>query len=187
MGIADKLQDLDEAILDGFYQKKSDKIEDRWGISCFRLAWYVEWSVVAFLSSLAVLWYVTGWPKLGIVMLFWFGSTSLVQMSRLQRLDASRDQFVKYGLMNPERRFWWAGFSRIIFAIIGTLMGTGLFIHGVSSVIVGAFSWADWPDFMFLALFFASSSGGYLAACTPRPKNPLRAGNELALVAIPAR
>jgi len=164
MGLMEK---LDLAILDGFFQKVADWVNDRWGKTHIWLTIISTWCVM-------ILWCIEAAMKQSIgasILLALFSFLQITVTLPYKKKQEERMELRANRVMNPERLFWPLGLFRIIMGIVsawGAL--TSLLILPVRIVdIVSAIESAS-----FVAMF-------YFAACSSKPPNPLKAGNRLAL------
>lgn len=185
------LEKLDLAILDGFFQKIADWVNDRWGKSCFWLAKLCSWLFLV-VATIGQLWaYIYGsavfgddqkWMSLAVLAVLGFGQ--LYRIREMEKLDQNEWSLRELRAYNPQRQFIPWGFSRIFFLFV---MGSALIV--VLIIIPAKTLYDGWELFHMVGTIAAALSftgSFYFVACTPKPPSPLRAGNKLAAQASTA-
>ena len=182
MGFFEK---IDLAILDGFYQKIADNVQERWGYSCFRLAIWCDWvflilTTYIYLSGIVFF----GWTWAGSLGLLLIAIAKLYSIRINQKDEKKWEELAIEGLMNDNRISIESIAMRLALAI-GTILVAIIFPGGC---LVYNSSWNVFVmSLVGTTVVGAAASEAYFSACTPKPPSPLKAGNELAAAVVSTR
>lgn len=171
------LEKLDTTILDSFFQKIADLVNDQIGKSCFWLARMSCW-IVIITWTFEIVFYKLGQIESRALFLLWILSV-MSMLNNLEEEDKKNLNLFANRVMNPQRLWWPFGLCRAIAVILIAPVFVGHIISFVES--------KNQESLVVLAKVLSFLASIYFAACTPKPRSPLKSGNRLAAEVAPAR